>query len=145
MSEAKEYLEKIREQDKNIEKKMNELACLDSLAKRITQMMNTTGGGASGNKDKLGCTMDKFIDLRDEINRDVDILVDMKREAYQILFRVKNENYYKVLEMHYLKYMSFEQIAVKMNCSKRWAEKLNGRALEVFGRLMGETVRNSSQ
>lgn len=137
MSKAKEYLERIGKHDKAIEKKMDELTSLDSLVKRITPVMNTTGAsGGSGNQDKLGDTIAKIADLRGEINRDVDILVDMKREAYYILRMLKNENHYKVLEMHYLQYMPFEHIAVELHCSKRWAEKLNGRALQAFGKVL---------
>lgn len=145
MSEAKEYLERIKKQDKKIDRKLEELTTLNSVIKRITPVMNDTGaGGGTGNQDKLGETMAKIVDLQGEVNNDVDILVDMQREAYYILRMMKDECYYRVLEMRYLKYMSFEQIAVEMHRSKRWAEIKHGRALEVFDRLL-KSVRKVSQ
>ena len=144
MSEAKEYLERIRKQDKAIDKKLDELANLNSIVNRITPVMNMAGAAAGGNQDKLGATIAKIVDLQEEINRDVDILVDKKREAYQILYKLEDEIYYKILEMRYLQYMTFEQIAVELNCSRRWAEIKNGRALEEYDRLL-KAVRKNSQ
>lgn len=145
MSKAKEYLERIGKHDKAIEKKLDELTSLDSLVKRVTPVMNTTGASCGGNQDKLGDAIAKIVDLRKEVNRDVDILVDMKREAYHILRKLKNEEHYKVLEMRYLQYMSFEQIAVNINRSKRWAEKLHGRALQAFGKVLEEGRRQMDE
>ena len=68
--------------------------------------------------------------------RGIDELVDMQKEAYALLGHIRNQKYYKVLELHYLKYQTFEQIGVAMGYSKRWAEKLHGRALEVFDRVL---------
>lgn len=137
MSEAKEYLEKIKWYDVLIDSKLEELATLNGIVKRITPVMNTTGGGsATGNQDKLGDTIAKIVDLQEEINRDVDIFVDMKREAAKLLKQVKNADFYKVLHMRYVQYKSFVHIAVEMNLTERGASKLNGRALQAFDKVL---------
>lgn len=138
MSEAKEYLEKIKWYDVLIDSKLEELATLNSIVKRITPVMNTTGGGsASGNQDKLGDTIAKIIDLQEEINRDVDNFVDRKREALKLLKQVKNADFYKVLHMRYVQYKSFVYIAAEMGgMSERGASKLNGRALQAFDKVL---------
>lgn len=136
MSEAKEYLERIKWYDVLIDSKLEELANLNSIVKRITPVMNTTGGGASGNQDKLGDTIAKIVDLQAEINKDVDMFVDMKKEATALLKKVKNADFYKVLHMRYVQYKSFVQIAVEMNLTERGASKLNGRALQAFDKVM---------
>ena len=136
MSEAKEYLERIKWYDVLIDSKLEELTTLNSMVQRITPVMNTTGGGASGNQDKLGDTIAKIIDLQQEINRDVDNFVDMKREASALLKKIKNADFFKVLHMRYVQYKSFTHIAAEMNLTERGASKLNGRALQAFEKVL---------
>jgi hypothetical protein len=134
-NDAKRYLERIRKLDKLIDRKLDKAARLKSLATKITPTMSESGGGG-GNPDKIGAAMDRWIDLEKEINRDIDQLVDMQAEAYELLYKISNQEYYDVLEMHYMQYLTFEQIGAKKGCSRRWAEKLHGRALEVFGKIL---------
>lgn len=135
-NDAKKYLERIRKLDKLIDRKSDKAARLYSLATKITPTMSESGGGGSGNQDKVSAATDKWIDLKAEINRDIDQLVDMQSEAYDLLYKISNQEYYDVLEMHYMQYLTFEQIGAKKGCSRRWAEKLHGRALEVFGKIL---------
>lgn len=139
MSEAKEYLERIQKADKRINRKLKQLTALNCIVTRITPVLKDSGGlGGTGNHDKIGNAVAKIADLQEEINRDVDNLVDMKREAYAILNLFDDDDYYDVLEMRYLRKMSFEMIAVEKHWSKRWAEKMHGRALQVFDKALEE-------
>ena len=141
MSEAKEYLEKIKWYDVLIDSKLEELATLNSIVKRITPVMNTTGGGASGNQDKLGDTIAKIIDLQEEINRDVDNFVDRKREASRLLKKLENPLHYQILHKRYVLYKTFEQIAADTNYSYRNVTHAHGRALQAFDRVLEEEKR----
>lgn len=133
---AKEYLGRIKEFDLAINRKLDRATALKALALKVTPTLKDTGAMSGGNGDKISSAMDKYIDLSNEINRDIDKLVEMQKEAYSLLGHIRNQKYYKVLELHYLKYQTFEQIGVAMGYSKRWAEKLHGRALEVFDRVL---------
>lgn len=137
MSEAKEYLEKIRKNDVLIDSKLEELANLNSIVKRITPVMTTTGGG-TGNQDKLGNAIAKIIDLQEEINRDVDILVDRKREASRLLKKLENPLHFQILHKRYVLYKSFEQIAADTHYSYRNITHAHGRALQAFGKVLEE-------
>ena len=57
----------------------------------------------------------KIVDLQAEINRDIDRLVDLKREIVRVICSVDNPEYQTLLEKRYLCFMSWEQIAVEMN------------------------------
>ena len=138
MSEAKEYLEQIKWYDVLIDSKLEELATLNSVVKRITPVMNTTGGGASGNQDKLGDTIAKIVDLQGEINRDVDMFVDMKREASKLLKKITQAEYFQVLHKRYVLYESFEQIAMEMKYTYRGVCYVHGRALQAFDKVLRE-------
>ena len=138
MSEAKEYLEKIKWYDVLIDSKLEELTALNRIAKRITPVMNTTGGGVSGNQDKLGDTIAKIIDLQTEINRDVDNFVDRKREASRLLKKLENPLHYQILHKRYVLYKTFEQIAADTNYSYRNVTHAHGRALQAFDKVLEE-------
>jgi len=135
-NDAKKYLERIKQLDKLIGRKKDRAARLDALAKKITPTMSEGGGSGSGNQDKVGNVTCMLLDLKEEIKKDGETLADMQRDAYELLYKINNEEYYDVLEMHYMQYMTFEQIGAKKGCSRRWAEKLHGRALEVFGKIL---------
>lgn len=139
MSEAKEYLERIKWYDVLINSKLEELATLNSMVKRITPVMNTTGGGVSGNQDKLGDTIAKIVDLQQEINRDVDMFVDMKREAARLMKKVKKPEFFQVLHKRYILGESLEQITFDMGYTHRGMCYLHGRALQAFGKVLEET------
>lgn len=145
MSEAKEYLEKIKWYDVLIDSKLEELANLNSIVRRITPVMNTTGGGASGNQDKLGDTIAKIVDLQEEINRDVDMFVDMKREASTLLKKVTQAEYFQVLHKRYVLYESFEQMATEMKYTYRGVCYVHGRALQEFGKVLEESKRQMAE
>ena len=136
MSEAKEYLEQIKWYDVLIDSKLEELANLNAIVKRITPVMNTTGGGGAGNQDKLGDTIAKIVDLQEEINRDVDIFVDRKREASKLLKKITQAEYFQVLHKRYVLYESFEQIATEMKYTYRGVCYVHGRALQAFDKVL---------
>ena len=133
---AKEYLGRIKALDQQINRKLDRAIALKALAMKVTPTLKDAGSMGGGNQDKISSAMDKYIDLSAEIDLDTDELVDLQREAYSLLGKIRNQKYYRVLEQHYLKYWTFEQIGVDMGYSRRWAEKLHGRALEVFDQVL---------
>ena len=59
----------------------------------------------------------KIIEMENEINRDIDNLVDLKREMVSVIKAVTDPEYQTILELRYLCFKSWEQIAVDMNYS----------------------------
>lgn len=146
MSEAKEYLEQIKLYDAIVDSGLEELAMLKSKVKRITPTMKDGGGsGNSSVQDRMAEAVAKIVDLQEEINRNVDIFVDSKREAGALLKKVRNADFYKVLHMRYIQYKSFAQIAAEMGLTERGASKLNGRALQAFDKVLRSNKAESGQ
>lgn len=69
MSEAKDYLKKIKWYDALIESKHEEKARLNDLATRITSGMSGVGSAGGGNGDKIGDNAAKIVDMEREIDR----------------------------------------------------------------------------
>lgn len=136
MSEAKDYLLKIRLYDARIENGLQELSALEDMVTRITPVLKQDMVSGSHSQDKLGDTVAKIADLRDQINRDVDAFVDLKKEAAAKLAQIENPDYYKVLHLRYIRNFTFERIAIEMNYSYRGVCYLHGRALQAFEKVM---------
>ena len=138
MSNAKEYLQKMRMYDARIESKLLEVQQLKAMITKITPTLKADVVSSSGSQDKLGDAVAKIVDLENEINRDIDIYVDLKREVKAKLERLENPNHYKVLEKRYVQYYTFERIATEMHYSYRNITKLHGRALQAFSKILME-------
>ena len=77
---AKEYLQQARFLDQRIDSKIAQVASLNDLATKCSATLT----GMPRNPNRGGSTMAdavcKIVDLQAEINRDIDRLVDLKRE-----------------------------------------------------------------
>lgn len=129
---AKEYLSQARYLDARINTKIKQLEDLNTLATSATSVL--TGMPHSPNKatSKMADIVDKIVDLQAEINRDIDALVDLKGEMRSKLEMVPAEDYKAILEMRYLCFMSWEQIASNLGLSVPYTYKLHDRALKGF-------------
>ena len=79
---------------------------------------------------KLEDTIVKIIDLQEEINRDVDKLVDLKKKIANSIFALKDKEEQTVLEKRYLCFESWEKIAVDMNYSIQYCFNIHRNALK---------------
>ncbi len=89
-----------------------------------------------GAPDRLADAVAKIVDLKAEINRDIDRLVDKKRDIAAKLGKLTDRRYYAVLFRRYLLFETFEKISCEMNYSWRHVCSLHGQALEAFQRVL---------
>ena len=91
--------------------------------------MSDMPGGGNRNVYRMQDIIGKIIDLENEINADIDQLVDLKRDIVAIIKAVENPEYQTLLELRYLCFKTWEQIAVDMGYELRYLHKLHHRAL----------------
>ena len=77
---AKEYLSQAYRLDQRIDSKIEQVASLNDLATKCTSTMTGMPRNPSGSTSTMADTVCKIIDLQAEINRDIDALVELKRE-----------------------------------------------------------------
>lgn len=144
---AKEYLSQVRLLDERITCKLADAARLQDMATRITPILREDGGvsGGGGAPDRLADTVAKIVDLKAEIDWDVDRLVDKKKEVSSLLDKLTDRRYYAVLFRRYILFETFEQIACEMNCSWRNACYLHGQALDVFQQVMDKEDKGNDE
>ena len=70
--------------------------------------------------------------LENEINAEIDHLVDLKREIREVISAVKNLECQTLLELRYLCFKTWEQIAVQMNYSTKYVFDLHRTALKMI-------------
>lgn len=136
--ESTKYLREIKKLDKIISSELDEVDSLYAMITRITPVLKDDVVTGSGNTDKIGNAISKIVDLREEINRDIDKLVDKKREASALLKKLDNPLHYEVLHKRYVLFESFEQISLEMGYTYRNICYIHGRALQAFDRILKE-------
>lgn len=129
---AKEYLGQAYRLDQRINSKLEQVLSLRDLTTKATATMSDMPGGGSRNVYKMQDIIEKIVDLENEINADIDKLVDLKREMATIIKAVENPEYQTLLELRYLCFKTWEQIAVDMQYATRNIYKLHDRALETI-------------
>ncbi|MEF9879097.1 MAG: hypothetical protein RR975_06670 [Clostridia bacterium] len=78
---AKEYLMQVRFIDRLIDSKLEQAAQLKATATKATATLSDMPRSDSPDLQSMETNIIKMIDLEREINRDVDRLVDLKKEA----------------------------------------------------------------
>lgn len=126
---AKEYLGQARFLDMRINSKIQQVASLNELATKCTATISDMPGNPNHGGSRMADAVIKIIDLQEEINRDIDKLVELKREIMEVIRAVPNAEYQTVLEKRYLCFSAWEQIAVDMNYSIQHIHRMHSAAL----------------
>lgn len=127
---AKEYLSQAMYIDQRINSKLEQVMTLRESATKVTQVMSDMPRNPGGNQQAMENTIVKIIDLENEINRDIDRLVDLKAEVRQVISQLVSPDQQLVLELRYLCYKSWSDIAAELGFCESNIYKLHGEALK---------------
>ena len=136
MIDAKRYLQQIKQCDMRIRIKTEDLEQLKSFTEKVTSTLSDVSVSGTKNNDKMGDAVVRIVDLRNDINCEIDKLIDLKKEVCAVLDKVSNEDQYTVLYRRYVLFHTLVQIAADMNYSYRGICKLHGRALQAVERIL---------
>ena len=126
---AKEYLQQVHKMDRQIDSKIEMLTELNALATKCTAILTGMPHNPSGSKSQMADTIDKIVDLQDEINADICRMVEVKAEVIRVIGCVQDVNCRILLEKRYLSYKTWERIAADMNFGLRYVHILHKKAL----------------
>lgn len=135
---AKAYLLRLEQCDARINAMQDKLDSLYDQATRITPTLKQDIVSVGGNHDKVGDTVAKIVDLRNEINRQIDYYVDLQQEANELLNKLQDNVYHTILYRRYMLGDTFAQIAAEIGKGERWTNSLHGYALVAFADLLAE-------
>lgn len=125
----KEYLSQAYRIDQRINSKLEQVQSLRELAVKATSTLSDTYSSGNSNKQKMEGVIVKIIDLENEIDEEIDKLIDLKQEIVSLIKQVKNPEYKTLLELRYLCFRTWEQIAVEMRYDLSWIHRLHKKAL----------------
>lgn len=135
---AKEFLQQVKLFDLNIDSLLEEKAQLESLRDKITSSWGGEPVSGSGNKDRLGETIAKIIDLERKIDEAVDKFVDKKEEVRAVISKVNHPVHLELLLKVYIHYQTLEKVAGEMGYTYRNVCYIHGRALQAITELLKE-------
>ncbi len=125
----KEYLNRSRYLDREIDAKIDHLERIDSMVNRVTPVLSDMPADPSRDNHKREKLLVKMIDLKWEINEQIDELVDTKREINKLIEKIPTKEHKLLLELRYVNLFSWEKISEQMDISLRHVYRLHGAAL----------------
>jgi DNA-directed RNA polymerase specialized sigma subunit len=126
----KEYLAQAYRLDQRINSKLTQVTALNDLATKCTSTLSDMPRNPSRGISTMADAVEKIVDLQTEINRDIDSLVDLKRNIVRVIKAVENTEYQTILELRYLCFKTWEQIAVDMGYNVRHVYRIHDEAVE---------------
>jgi hypothetical protein len=126
---VKEYLSQAYRVDRLITSKLQQVQSLRELATRATSTLSDAPHGGSRNNHRMEDIIAKMIDLENEINGDIDKLVDLKSSIVALIKGVPDPDHRILLELRYLCFKSWGEIAADMRYSKDYVFELHRKAL----------------
>lgn len=129
---AKEYLQQIRELDKAIKAKQDEIYKLECLATSITAPTDREPVQTSNISDKVGSLGAKIADLQKELEQEKLNFIEQLQERISVIERLRPENMllYYVLHRRYVSYCKFKEIAKDICYSYDYTRELHELALK---------------
>ena len=126
---AKEYLSRAYRVDQRINKKLEQVASLRELASKATSTYRDSPTNNAHDIRAREKIIARIVDLENEINRDIDILITLKKEITDVIRHEKNPEHQMLLEFRYLCFIPWEEISIEMGYSLRHVTRLHNQAL----------------
>ena len=127
---AKEFLRRARTIDRRIDEATERA---ERLRARLEagRMSSITGMPRGGSSDWTA-TVDKLIELEQQVNSRVREMCRLKRLAQEAIDRVDEARLREVLELYYIDGYSWQQVADRMGLDVRWERSLNSKDKRVI-------------
>lgn len=125
---AKRYLKQIEKLDKRLARELRNLDKLRSSAEYHSPSFEGSGSGGSG--DRLSDSVSRIIEQEERVQQLTDTYTRKFLEIEQAIKAIGNDKQEEVLELRYLHYKKWEEIASIMKYSLENVYKLHGKALQ---------------
>lgn len=139
---TKEYLEQIHRLELELENESDELVKLKAMATSITAPTDNERVQSSGSKDRMGSIVAKYVDMEQEIDAKLEYIIGKRKHIIKQIASLDNSEEYHVLNCRYVRNMTFDSIANRINYSTRQVTRIHGRALKEFEKRFGEEYLN---
>jgi len=136
---AKEYLTQAKTLDQRINIKLERVSRLRSMTQKITAAMDSEPVSHTRNVTSMEDAIIRLMEEEESLNAAIDQLVDLKRKISGVLEQIHAPDCQLLLELRYLCYRSWEEIAEVMCMHIRTVYKIHGRALQKVDAILNST------
>lgn len=133
---AKEYLSRACRIDQRINTKLMRISELRALAQKCTVAYGGERVAHTRNVASLEDSVMKIMEAEKELDVQIDLLVDTKKEIEGVIERVPDAECRLLLEMRYLAMESWTEIARQMNTYRMWVYRLHDKSLELVAEVL---------
>ncbi|GHU53717.1 hypothetical protein FACS1894132_06670 [Clostridia bacterium] len=127
---AKDFLSQAYRIDQRINSKLEQVQSLRDLATKATATFSDVPPSGTRNVHRMEDVICKMMDIEVEINGEISGLLDLKLEIKTSIQSVTDVEMQTILEMRYLCYEKWENIASALHLDLRWIYRLHDRALK---------------
>ena len=128
--EAKKYLSQVFGLNQRIESKLGQIEDLHDLATNATVTYSDMPRNPNKGHSRLEDAVIQMIELETEINQDMIKLVELKKDIIRRIKAVESSELQTVLELRYLSYMRWEEIAIELGYGIDNVFRLHRNALD---------------
>ena len=128
---AKDYLSQAWRVDRMVSAKLEQVKSLHLLAEKATATLSDMPRKPAPNSHRMEDIIVKIVDLETEINGDIERLVDLRRDIGKVIKDMANPDHQVLLELRYLAFLSWGEIAREMRYSKSRIFVIHQDALEI--------------
>ena len=125
-----EYLRHTRQLDIRIDSKLERISHLRDMTTKVTSMLSDMPKSKNGSKSAFEDTIIKIVDLEREINQEIDSLVNLKASMQEAIQEIQDPDQRFVLELRYLNYKTWDEVAKSMGWTKRQVFRLHSEGLK---------------
>ena len=128
---AKEYLRQAYRLDQKISSDLEEVASLREMATSVSSPQVAERVQTSGNTDaSFVRALEKIMNLEEQINKEIDLLMELKKEIRIVITTVEDTDERMVLKYRYVHNYTWEQIGNELHADARTVRRWHGKALQ---------------
>lgn len=127
---AKEFLNQAYRIENMIDVKLDQLKIYKALSTKATSALSASPRTGTPNIHRMEDIIIKMVDLENEIILSLDKLLDTRLEISAAIDNIPCKEYRMILELRYLCYMPWSEIAAKLKYSKQHTFRLHDEALK---------------
>jgi len=128
---VKEYFYQAYRLDQRINSNLEEVTALREMSSSVSSPLLTERVQTSRKRDApfVRC-IEKIIDLEEKINKEIDLLVELKKEIRGVISTVEDTDERLVLKYRYIHNYTWEQIGNELHADSRTVRRWHGSALQ---------------
>jgi DNA-directed RNA polymerase specialized sigma subunit len=128
---TKEYLSRAFYLERQIKSKENQLQYLRAHVIYVTPSISDMPNCSATEKSRMEKTLIKILELEDYINKEIIKLIAFKNEIEVVIKAINNVSCETILELRYLEYLNWGDIAIRLNVSQDHVYYLHRKALKL--------------